>query len=30
MTCSVSVVGEKGMPVAGRDRGLFYRLVNLL
>ena len=26
MTCSVSVVGEKGMPVAGRDRGLFRRL----
>jgi len=30
MTCSVSVVGEKGMPVARRDRGLFYRLENLL
>src|SRR6266851_2764165 len=29
MTCSVSVVGEKGMPVARRDRGLFYQLVNL-
>jgi multidrug resistance efflux pump len=29
MTCSVSVVGGKGMPVAGRDRGLFYRLVSL-
>jgi RND family efflux transporter MFP subunit len=30
MTCSVSVVGGKGMPVAGRDRGLFHRLENLL
>jgi multidrug resistance efflux pump len=30
MTCSVSVVGGKGMPVARRDRGLFYRLENLL
>ena len=30
MTCSVSVVGEKGMPVARRDRGFFYQLVNLL
>jgi multidrug resistance efflux pump len=30
MTCSVSVVGEKGMPVARRDRGLFYQLENLL
>ena len=30
MTCSVSVVGEKGMPVARRDRGLFYRLESLL
>src|SRR6266851_4547017 len=29
MTCSVSVVGEKGMPVARRNRGLFYQLVNL-
>ena len=29
MTCSVSVVGEKGMPVARRDRGFFYQLVNL-
>jgi multidrug resistance efflux pump len=29
MTCSVSVVGGKVMPVAGRDRGLFYRLVSL-
>src|SRR6266576_1537419 len=29
MTCSVSVVGEKGMPVARRDRGLFYQLENL-
>jgi len=26
MTCSVSVVGEKRMPVAGRDRGLFHQL----
>ena len=30
MTCSVSVVGGTRMPVAGRDRGLFYRLENLL
>ncbi|MCU1329344.1 MAG: HlyD family secretion protein [Bryobacterales bacterium] len=30
MTCSISVVGGKGMPVAGRDRGLFYRLESLL
>src|SRR5260370_32711210 len=30
MTCSVSVVGGKGMPVARRDRGLFYRLESLL
>src|SRR5260370_19298054 len=30
MTCSVSVVGGKGMPVARRDRRLFYRLENLL
>jgi hypothetical protein len=30
MTCSVSVVGGKGMPVAGRDRGLFFRLEKLL
>jgi multidrug resistance efflux pump len=30
MTCSVSVVGEKGMPVARRDRGLFYQLEDLL
>src|SRR5437899_10147917 len=30
MTCSVSVVGGKGMPVTGRDRGLFYRLENML
>jgi RND family efflux transporter MFP subunit len=30
MTCSVSVVGGKGMPVARRDRGLFYRLENVL
>jgi multidrug resistance efflux pump len=30
MTCSVSVVGGEGMPVARRDRGLFYRLENLL
>jgi RND family efflux transporter MFP subunit len=29
MTCSVSVVGGKGMPVARRGRGLFYRLENL-
>jgi RND family efflux transporter MFP subunit len=29
MTCSVSVVGEKGMSVARRDRGLVYRLENL-
>src|ERR1700731_200694 len=29
MTCSVSVVGGKGIPVATRD-GLFYRLENLL
>ena len=26
MTCSVSVVGGKGMPVARRERGLFHRL----
>jgi hypothetical protein len=30
MTCSVSVVGGKGIPVATRERGLFYRLENLL
>lgn len=30
MTCSVSVIGEKGMPVARRDRGLLDRLENLL
>jgi multidrug resistance efflux pump len=30
MTCSVSVVGGKGMPVARRDWGLFYRLENML
>jgi hypothetical protein len=30
MTCSVSVVGGRGMPVARRDRGLFYRLESLL
>jgi multidrug resistance efflux pump len=30
MTCSVSVVGGKRMPVAGPDRGLFYRLESLL
>jgi multidrug resistance efflux pump len=30
MTCSVSVVGGKGMPVARRDRGLFFRLEKLL
>src|SRR5712664_3714377 len=30
MTCSVSVVGGKGMPVAKRDAGLFHRLENLL
>jgi hypothetical protein len=30
MTCSVSVVGGKGMQVARRDQGLFYRLENLL
>jgi len=30
MTCSVSVIGGKGMPVARRDRGLFNRLENLL
>src|SRR6266852_90518 len=29
MTCSVSVVGGKGMPVARSDRRLFYQLVNL-
>jgi multidrug resistance efflux pump len=29
MTCSVSVVGGKGIPVARRDRGFFYQLVNL-
>ena len=30
MTCSVSVVAGKGTPVARSDRGLFYRLENLL
>jgi multidrug resistance efflux pump len=30
MTCSVSVVGGKRMPVAGRDRWFFDRLENLL
>jgi multidrug resistance efflux pump len=30
MTCSVSVVEGKGMPVTGHDRGLFYRLESLL
>src|SRR6267142_450138 len=30
MTRSVSVVGGKGIPVARRDRGLLYRLENLL
>ena len=30
MTCSVSVVGGKGMPVASRNPGLFHRLENLL
>jgi multidrug resistance efflux pump len=30
MTCSVSVVGGKGIPVAGRDRRLFDRLESLL
>ncbi|WP_347339790.1 HlyD family secretion protein [Bradyrhizobium rifense] len=30
MTCSVSVIGGKGMPVAKRDRGLLDRLENLL
>jgi multidrug resistance efflux pump len=30
MTCSVSVAGGKGMPLARRDRELFYRLENLL
>lgn len=30
MTCSVSVIGGKGMPVARRDRGLLDRLENLL
>jgi multidrug resistance efflux pump len=30
MTCSVSVVGGAGMPVAGRDRGLFFRLATVL
>jgi hypothetical protein len=30
MTCSVSVVGGKGMPVVRLDRGLFYQLENLL
>jgi multidrug resistance efflux pump len=30
MTCSVGVVAAKGMPVAMRDRGLSYRLQNLL
>jgi len=29
MTCSVSVVGGKGMPVVRRDRGLLYRLESL-
>jgi multidrug resistance efflux pump len=30
MTCSISVVGAKGVPVARRDRGPFYRLESLL
>ena len=30
MTCSVSVVGGKGMPVAKRDPGLLHRLEKLL
>jgi multidrug resistance efflux pump len=30
MTCSVSVVGGMGTPVAGRDRRLFDRLESLL
>jgi RND family efflux transporter MFP subunit len=30
MTCSVSVIGGKGMPVTGRDQGLLSRLANLL
>jgi multidrug resistance efflux pump len=30
MTCGVSVVGGKAMPVVWRDRGLFDRLANLL
>ena len=30
MTCSVSVVGGKGISVATRERGLFHRLENLL
>ena len=30
MTCSVSVVGGRGMPVAAQDRGLFHRLEELL
>jgi multidrug resistance efflux pump len=30
MTCSVWVVAREGMPVARRDRGLFYQLENLL
>jgi multidrug resistance efflux pump len=30
MTCSISVVGEKGIPVAARDRGLVYQLESLL
>jgi multidrug resistance efflux pump len=30
MTCSVSVVGGKGAPLARRERGLFDRLENLL
>jgi multidrug resistance efflux pump len=30
MTCSVSVVGGKGMPVARRDQGIFNRLISRL
>jgi multidrug resistance efflux pump len=30
MTCSISVVGAQGMPVAKRDPGPFHRLENLL
>jgi multidrug resistance efflux pump len=30
MTCSVSVVGGKGMPMVRRELGLFHRLENLL